>query len=105
MSKLPEHLKQWHNVVSESVVSSDLKEGDLVLMSDLVWKIKNRRAYAPSKTGHSEIVLFSTDVIGYWHSKDSSNFPERWIDGWGIQGNDLKTWTVVKDNSYREEEE
>jgi hypothetical protein len=49
--------------------------------------------------------LFSTDVIGYWHSKDSSNFPEHWIDGWAIQGNDLRKWTVVEDNSYREEEE
>ena len=76
-----------------------------MLVSDLVWKIKDRRTYAPSKTGHSDIVLFDTDVIGYWHSKDSSNFPEHWIDGWVIQGNDLRTWAVVKDNSYREEEE
>jgi len=105
IKSLPEHLRQWYSVVSDSVVSSKLKEGDLVLQSDLVWRLRNRRTYASWKTGHSDIVLFSTDVIGYWHSKDSSNFPEHWIDGWAIQGNDLRKWTVVEDNSYREEEE
>ncbi len=76
-----------------------------MLQSDLVWRLRDRRTFAPSKTGHSEIVLFDADPVGYWYTKDNSNFPEHWLNTWAVQGNDLRTWTLVKDNSYQEEEE
>lgn len=105
MSKLPEHLKQWHNIVTETAKISELKEGDLVLQSGLVWRLKNHRSFPPSAKSNLPVHLFDSDPVGYWNSEENTAFPEHWLDDWHAQSNDLKKWTVVEDNSYREEEE
>ena len=105
MSKLPENLKQWHNIVTETAKISELKEGDLVLQSGLVWRLKNHRSFPPAAKSKLPIHLFDSDPVGYWHSEESTVFPWQWLDNWHAQSNDLKNWTVVEDNSYREDAE
>lgn len=100
---LPENLKQWHYSVSDNVKSSELREGDLVVQFGVVFKLSNHREYEKSKGEHSNVHLFDTKPIGYWNRKDQCSFPEEWMNDFPLQGNDLATREVVKDNSYPEE--
>ena len=63
MSKLPEHLKQWHNIVTETAKISELKEGDLVLQSGLVWRLENHRSFPPSTKSNLPIHLFDSNAV------------------------------------------